>query len=248
MSAAQAFDRTTARRIAAAFLPSHWYGNRWHYHYSRIKLGSDPLYPGVAAALRGSVAPLLDLGCGIGLLAHALRDEGVALSYRGVDNDAAKIAEARRAARGANLPDATFLAIDLVNALPVHRGSVAILDVLQYLDDESQQRLLHAAIAMLVPGARLVIRSGLEDDSRRMWVTRAIDWFGNGIGWMNTAPRRYPSESGLRATLQNAGLHGAFTPLHGNTPFNNWLVVTTMPEQHTAVPDAHVPALENAIG
>lgn len=231
MSADAAFDRTAARRIAAAFLPSRWYGSHWNYHYSRIKLGSDPLYPGVARVLRGSHAPLLDLGCGIGLLAHALRDEGFALAYRGVDNDAAKIAEARRAAHCAGLPDATFLVVDLANVMPAHRGSVTILDVLQYLGDESQQRLLHAAIAMLAPGARLVIRSGLEDDSRRMWVTRAIDWFGNGIGWMNAAPRRYPRERDLRATLENAGLQCEFTPLHGNTPFNNWLIVATMPKQ-----------------
>lgn len=246
MTATPAFDRTAARRIAAAFLPTRYYGNRWNYHYSRIKLGSDPLYRGVARVLRDSRSPLLDVGCGIGLLAHALRDEGVALPYHGVDNDAAKISEAQRAARCADLSDATFLLMDLAHLMPAHRGSVAILDVLQYLDDDSQQRLLHAAIAMLVPGARLVIRSGLEDGSTRMWVTRAIDWFGNGIGWMNAAPRRYPRERDLRATLENAGLQSEFTPLHGNTPFNNWLIVARMPDQHAPTLDAGAPAFESA--
>ena len=246
MNTTAAFDRTAARRIAAAFLPSRGHGNRWHYHYSRIKLGSDPLYPGVAAALRGSVAPLLDLGCGIGLLAHALHDEGVTLAYRGVDNDAAKIAEACRAARSADLPDATFHVVDLAGVLPMHRGSVAILDVLQYLDDESQRRLLHAAIAMLTPGAHLVIRSGLDDDSSRMRVTRAIDWFGSGIGWMNATPRRYPRERDLRATLEHAGLQGEFTPLHGNTPFNNWLIVATKLDHDMPAHEARVPAFENS--
>jgi SAM-dependent methyltransferase len=247
MSVDAAFDRTAARRIAAAFRPTRYYGNRWNYHYSRIKLGSDPLYRGVARVLRGSHSPLLDLGCGIGLLVHALRDEGVVLSYRGVDNDAAKIAEARRAARCADLPDASFLVMDLANVMPAHHGSVAILDVLQYLDDDSQQRLLHAAIAMLAPGARLVIRSGLEDGSTRMWVTQSIDWFANRIGWMNAKPRRYPRERDLRATLENAGLRCEFTPLHGNTPFNNWLIVATMPEQDMAALDADVPAFEHAM-
>ena len=229
MSATPAFDRTTAQRIARAFLPVRWYGNRWHYHYSRIKLGSDPLYPGVAAALRGSVAPLLDLGCGIGLLAHALRAEDVALFYRGVDNDAAKIAEAQRAARHVGLQGVEFQMVDLANTFPAHHGSVAILDVLQYLDDDAQQRLLDAAIAMLIPGARLVIRSGIEDGSRRMRMTRAFDRFANLLGWMNATPRRYPRAEDLRATLASAGLKGTFTPLHGTTPFNNWLVVATKP-------------------
>ena len=77
-----------ARAIATAFAPEHPLGNRWDYFYSRSKLGSDPLYPGVCEALRGTTAPLLDLGCGLGLLAHALRADGIDIAYRGVDNDA----------------------------------------------------------------------------------------------------------------------------------------------------------------
>ena len=223
--AIQAFDAARAGGIARAFLPQSWYGNRWHYYYSRIKLNSDPLYPAVADALRGSGAPLLDLGCGIGLLAHALRAEGVALAYRGVDNDAAKIAQAQRAAERAGLDDARFEVVDLAAAYPPHAGSVAILDVLQYLDDAAQQRLLDAAIAMLVPGARLVIRTGLEDGSPRIRVTRGFDRFAAGIGWMNAAPRRYPRADALRARLARDGLAARFTPAHGKTPFNNWLVV-----------------------
>ena len=225
MNATRGFDARNARRIARAFLPRPWYGNRWHYYYSRIKLGSDPLYPAVAAALRGSSAPLLDLGCGIGLLAHALRAADVALPYRGVDNDAGKIAHAGRAAANAGLADVAFEVVDLATTFPAHAGSVAVLDVLQYLDDAAQARLLDAAIAMLVPGARLVIRTGLEDGSPRIRVTRGFDRFANRLGWMNAAPRSYPRADSLRARLASAGLRGEFVPAHGNTPFNNWLVV-----------------------
>jgi 2-polyprenyl-3-methyl-5-hydroxy-6-metoxy-1,4-benzoquinol methylase len=225
MDSTPAFDAGVAARIARAFLPSRWYGNRWHYHYSRIKLGSDPLYPGVANALRGSERPLLDLGCGIGLMAHALRAEGLTLPYRGVDNDADKIDAARRGAAAAGLADVVFELVDLAQSLPAHAGSVAILDVLQYLDDAAQQRLLDAAIAMLVPGSRLVIRTGIEDGSRRMWLTRTFDRVANLFGWMNAAPRHYPRADDLRARLEAAGLQVGFTSLRGNTPFNNWMVV-----------------------
>jgi 2-polyprenyl-3-methyl-5-hydroxy-6-metoxy-1,4-benzoquinol methylase len=228
MSDAAAFDRATADRIARAFLPPRWHGNRWHYYYSRIKLGSDPLYPGVADALRGSTLPLLDLGCGIGLLAHALRAGGVDLAYRGVDNDARKIAQAHRAATTAGLRDARFEVVDLAHAFPSHQGSVAILDVLQYLDDAAQQRLLAAAIAMLAPGGRLVIRTGIEDGSRRMRMTKGFDRVANVLGWMNAAPRNYPRAEDLRARLHDAGLEARFTSLRGRTPFNNWLVLATL--------------------
>ncbi len=82
-SPARPFDRVTATRIARAFLPSFPLGNRWDYYYTLAKLRSDPLYPGVLQALRGSAAPLLDLGCGLGLLAHALRLDGQKMDYRG---------------------------------------------------------------------------------------------------------------------------------------------------------------------
>ena len=218
-------DAATARNVATAFLPERWHGNRWHYHYALAKLRTDPLYPGVVDALRGTSAPLLDLGCGIGLLAHALRAQGVDLPYRGVDNDRAKIARAREASARAGLRDVAFYAVDLADGAPGHRGSVAILDVLQFVAPEVQDAMVDAAVAMLAPGARLVIRTGLEDGSRRARITRGVDAFSRMLGWMNAGPRRYPEADALRARFEAAGLRSAFTPLSGNTPFNNWRVV-----------------------
>jgi len=225
--AMRAFDRVTSTRIARAFLPHRWFGNRWHYYYSRAKLSSDPLYPGVTDALRGSDAPLLDLGCGIGLLAHALRATGVDLPYRGLDNDAAKIAQAQQAAGRAGLHAVAFDVVDLAAGIPVHRGSVTLLDVLQFVPPEAQQQIVDAAIAMLSPGSRLVIRTGLDDGSRRARVTRTIDAFSRLLGWMNSGPKRYPSAEALRTKFDAAGLQSQFTALYGSTPFNNWLVVAT---------------------
>lgn len=222
-----AFDGKTARRIAAAFLPGRWYGNRWHHYYARIKLATDPLYPGVVAALRGCDAPLLDVGCGAGLLLHALRCEGLAIAYRGVDNDNRKIAVAQRAAANAHLHDAIFEPLDLAVGLPPHCGSVAILDVLQYLSERAQHRTLENAVAMLTPGARLIIRTGLDDGGARARLSRRVDQSAYRLGWMNAAPNRYPQAPALAAQLQQAGLQARFTPLYGRTPFNNWLIVAT---------------------
>ena len=228
MSAAPALDGDAALRIARAFAPARWHGNRTHYFYVRAKLRSDPLYPGVVDALRGTGAPLLDLGCGIGLLAHALRAAGVGMSYRGVDNDARKIAVARRACANAALADASFDCVDLAAGVPAHRGSVAILDVLQFVPPEAQDAILEAAIAMLVPGARLVIRTGLDDGSARARTTRRIDALSRVLGWMNAGPRRYPDADALRDRFAAAGLAAEFTPLHAGTPFNNWRIVATL--------------------
>lgn len=225
MHAARALGAGAARDIARAFLPASPLGNRWNYYYARGKLGSDPLYPGIADALRGTTAPLLDLGCGLGLLAHTLRADGLAMPYRGVDLDAGKIAQARRAADRAGLRDATFDAVDLTRGLPAHRGSVAILDVLQYVPASAQDAIVDGAIAMLVPGARLVIRTGLDDGGRRARFTHFADVVGRATGWMISAPRSYPRGDALRARLEAAGLSVDMQPLHGRTPFNNWRVV-----------------------
>lgn len=220
-------DANAASRIARAFAPAAWYGNRTHYFYARTKLRSDPLYPGVVDALRGSDAPLLDLGCGIGLLAHALRGAGLAMPYRGVDNDAGKIDAARRACANAGLADVSFECLDLAAGQPAHRGNVAILDVLQFVPPGAQDAILDAAVAMLVAGAKLVIRTGLDDGSARARTTRRIDALSRALGWMNAGPKRYPDVGSLRARFDAAGLASEFTPLHGNTPFNNWRVVAT---------------------
>lgn len=233
MSAAdRPLPRATAARIARAFLPRSMLGNRWHYYYAREKLARDPLYPLAIDALRGSDAPLLDVGCGLGLLAHALREQADTPAYRGVDIDAGKIAGARRAAERAQLHDAVFECCDLGGGLPPHRGSVAILDVLQYLSADTQQRLLASAIAMLAPGARLVLRAALDDGGARSRATRFTDWIGHISGWMQTRPDSYPDAGTLRATLDAAGLRATFTPLQGAMPLNHWLVVA----EHDAGP------------
>lgn len=229
VGATSALDAATARRIASSFLPARWYGNRALWCYVRAKLRCDPLYPGVIAALRGCDAPLLDLGCGIGLLAHALRDAGLAMPYRGVDIDARKIPQAQRAAANAGLRDVAFEAVDLSARMPAHQGSVAILDVLQFVSPQAQAAILDAAVAMLAPGARLVIRTGLDDGSARARTTRRIDVFSRKVRWMNAGPQAYPDPDALRARFDAAGLSHAFSPLYGRTPFNNWLVVAERP-------------------
>ena len=225
---ARALDAGTAKAIARAFLPS-----RYHYHYARAKLGSDPLYPGVIDALRGTGVPLLDLGCGIGLLAHYLDACGNRVAYRGLDNDGAKIAQARLVAGRAGLGHVHFEVADLAfdsssgAASPrlAHQGSVAILDVLQFLPPSAQEPLLRAAAACVAPGGRLVIRTGLAGHGARPRITRAVDWLSRVLRWMNTGPKAYPERAALASLLADRGLRSTFTPLWGGTPFNNWLLV-----------------------
>ena len=207
------------REIAQHYLPL-----RAHYWYARIKLASDPLYAGVGAVLARTEEPVLDLGCGIGLLGHTLRAQGFSGDYRGVDIDEAKIASARAAATRARLPGVRFETIDLAGGFPAHRGSVALLDIVQFLPPHAQDALLESAIASLTSGAVLVMRSGLQRDGWRLRFTRGVDRLARMTGWMNVGPQRYPRREELEQRFARHGLTASFAPLHGRLPFENWLI------------------------
>ena len=212
--------QAVSQQIARAYLPS-----RYHYWYSLGKLAMDPLYGVVCAALSNNTAPLLDVGCGIGILLHRLRADGHAARYIGVDNDAEKLALARRSAARNALAHAEFRYCDLTCEFPAHRGSVALLDVLQYLEPADQNSLLANAARSLTTDGLLVMRSGLDDGGWRARLTRGADRFGHSMGWIKADFRAQPKPAALAATLAGLGLTADFHPAWGRTPFNNWLVV-----------------------
>ena len=210
----------------AADIARHFLPQRVHYWYTRCKLPLDTLYVQVAQALSGRAAPLLDLGCGIGLLAQTLRAQGFAAPYLGVDNDASKVESARAAATRAGLADVRFMTLDLSRtALPEHEGSIAMLDVLQFMPEDDGRRLLASVVARVGADARLVIRSCLAREGARTRLTAAVDRGSRRIGWMNASPHWYPSRTDLDALFVQHGLVAQFTPPTGPMPFNNWLIV-----------------------
>ena len=58
-------------------------------------------------------------------------------------------------------------------------------------------------------------------------LVRITDRLAHTFGWMQEIPKQYPTREGLVGQLEAAGLRVDCAPLHGNTPFNNWLVVAT---------------------
>lgn len=216
--------------IARAFLPERAWGNRRDYYYGRSKLRHDPLFEGVLHWLPDDDRPVLDIGCGLGLLAHVLRQRQRRGSYTGVDVDAGKVLRARRAALRGTLPQVRFDAVEAQAGLPAHQGHVVLLDVLQYLDPAPQRALLEAASARVAPGARLLLRTPLATGDRRDHTTRIADRLAWLTGWMGTRPRHYPRAAVLEDGLASAGMRvHTPRPLHGRTPFNSWLLVAERP-------------------
>lgn len=193
--------------------------------YARGKLATDPLYPAVRRAFgERTDKPLLDIGCGMGLLAFYLRLTGWQGPVRGLDYDPRKIETANRLAPG--FPgDQQFECADAIQGLPNHLGHVTILDILQYFPELERTRLLEEAASRVAPGALLVLRTGLAAPGWRFRVTRLMDHFANAANWMKAPPLHYPTAPEIENVLRSAGLQGSLTPLWGRTPFNNWLGV-----------------------
>ncbi len=206
-------------------LARHFPG-RWDHHYIAAKIKSDPLYEAVLAEFRESELPLLDLGCGLGLLAFFLRHNGLGFPILSLDYDQRKILEARRVAGELGLERLDFEHHDAREGLPAHQGNVSILDILQFFKPAEQQLLLTEAAERVAPGGKLVIRSGLRDRSLRFRITVAGDLFAKWTFWMKAAPVYYPGREDFEQALSDHG-RLSISPLWGGTPFNNHLIVLT---------------------
>jgi|GEM_PF-206977 len=198
------------------------YPGRWLQGYARGKLRSDPVYAAAAAEISAHPAPVLDVGCGIGLLVHYLRASNCRVPYLGLDVDERKIRSARYAMPSLAGPR---FEIGSCEALMPWQGHVVILDVLHYLDARVQNNLLLAAATRVAPGAALIIRTVLRDRSWRFAVTRAEEFFIHYSRWIPGGVRDYPSLETLHAALADSGLVIETTPLHDHTPFNSYLLV-----------------------
>ena len=212
-------DRETRRAIAASFsTPSQ-------RHYVAIKIATDPVYAVTAAIISGRPLPLLDIGCGMGLLGQYIHGHGYTQSYLGLDHDIRKIDAGRRAAQRAGLDSVMTLHHADVAELPSTRGHVALLDILHYLPAERQPALLQAAIQHLAPQGCLIIRNVLREPNWRFHVTRLEEFFLRASGWIPGGAQHYPTADELRVPLKNAGLDVRIESLRGRTPFNSYLIV-----------------------
>lgn len=202
---------------------------RWERHYVAAKLRTDPLYTALAQEFRGAENPILDLGCGLGLLAFFLRANGIAVPIHGLDYDQRKVEMATHAAETSETRQVTFAHHDARSGLPEHQGNVSILDILQFFTPTEQETLLTLAASRVAPGAKLVIRSGLRDESARFKITVLGDLLAKATFWMKAAPTHYPTAGDFQRILAPFGSL-EISPLWGKTPFNNHLIVLTRPQ------------------
>jgi 2-polyprenyl-3-methyl-5-hydroxy-6-metoxy-1,4-benzoquinol methylase len=209
---------TACARVAAQF------SQLWLRTYAGSKLRRDPIYPAAYELLRDSNEPILDLGCGVGLLAFYLRERGCRQSVLGLDLDARKIGHGQRIAQN-HYEDVNLRCQDVQQPLPDFSGNVVLFDVLHYLPLEQQTILLTQLAERIAPGGMLIIRDCPRDNGPRFWMTYLAEKFAQIVSWNLNAPLHFPSRARIGEAFTGGEFESESRPLWGKSPFNNYLFI-----------------------
>ena len=208
---------TPAMRAADRFRNS-----RVLHGYAKGKSQWDPAYAAVADLLNNSPRPLLDIGCGVGLLAAYLRESACRQPILGIEPDAEKIQIAVERVAGA-YPLLEFRVGD-ARALPEFSGDIVMLDVLHYMDPDVQRSVLEQIALRVCPGGRALIRTTFRDGSWRYCATMLEEAFVRLSGWIRGGRCHFPTRDEATAPFSGPHWKVTVTPMWGRTPFNSHLV------------------------
>ena len=235
MSEAAPLGRDAVQRIARRFRGGPF--GRYHRHYAAGKLRADPVYAAVAERLMRepvTPGPLLDVGCGLGLLGFSLRERGWAGEVVGVDPDAAKVEDGRQALEAAGEGNPTLRvgrADDAGLLAPGAWAHVIELDVLHYLPAAEQPAHLAAIAGAVRPGGWAILRATPRARSWRYAATRVEEATIRLAGWMTQPAQHFPLTEEVIAPFRGRGFSVEARPLWGRTPFHSWLFAFRRPPE-----------------
>ena len=154
-------------------LPSRWRS------YVRWKLKLDPVYPLILAVLPQDVH-LVDLGCGIGLLAYLVATSRPAARVDAVEWDERKIHLARKLLK--EFPSVRLHQGDARYYSLASPEALTLIDVLHYSSRAQQRAWLSRCVQGLRAGGLLIIRELDTSRSRRPWSVR-LEQLAVCLGW-----------------------------------------------------------------
>ncbi len=200
----------------------HFRFSRFLHGYAKGKTRWDPAYPAVAEILRKSPHALLDIGCGVGLLAAYLREAGCRQRLLGIEPDANKV-DVAMAHIAPAYPHTEFVVGD-ARALPEFSGDVVMLDVLHYMDRDGQMAVLRQVASRVAPGGCALIRTTFRDRSWRYYATMAEEVVVRVSGWIRGGCCQFPTRAEVLAPFSGSQWTATVRPMWGRTPFNSHLI------------------------
>jgi 2-polyprenyl-3-methyl-5-hydroxy-6-metoxy-1,4-benzoquinol methylase len=197
---------------------------RWLRNYVRGKLRRDRIYHTAYELLRSSDAPILDVGCGVGLLAFYLRERGCRQAVLGLDVDVRKIRYGAKIAVG-HYRDVNLRFHDVAKTIPDFSGNVALFDVLHYLPPARQTALLTHLADLIEPGGLLIIRDSPREARLRYWITWLAEKFAQTISWNLDSALHFPSRASIDDVFGAGEWERESRSLWGASPFNNHIFI-----------------------
>lgn len=230
-------DREFKALVEAAAAPYRRSG-RYAWHFARGKLRGDPVFRFLlSSGVLPSAGVLFDLGCGQGVLMSLLRAAGAcharggwpaewpappsSLKLHGVE-----LSRRRAEVAGQALDGGAVVEMGDIRHAPLPAcAAIVILDVLLYLSDADQRRVLARCAAALGPGGVLVLREADAGAGLPFHVTR---WAEKLACWSRGQIRqslRYRPAQEWHSLLEAAGFTVESRPMSEGTPFGNVLFV-----------------------
>jgi SAM-dependent methyltransferase len=227
-----------ARRLFEAATQPYRRAGRFAWHFARGKLRHDPAF---FSLLRRGLLPdhgiLLDLGCGQAVLLSLLKAAGeqyragswprnwpappLNLALRGIESSTDRVQTARQAlGDGVQVTLGDLREIDLQPC-----SAIVMLDVLLYLSEAEQQRVLDRIAAALEPGGVLLMR---EADAAAGLAFRLTKWSAQLDGALRgRLGQALHCRSAVQwvAELAKRDFTVAAEPMSEGTPFANVLFV-----------------------
>ena len=204
--------------------------------FARNKLRFDPVF---FALLQGGLLPdrgtLLDLGCGRGpllALLVAARDQfsrgqwppgwpppPMNLNLQGIEINPDHAGVAQRAL----IDQARVTRLDISDAAFPPCSAVVLLDVLIFLEEREQRRVLERAAAALEPGGLLLVRDADAGAGLAFLVTRWSVRLPEILRGRLRNRLHYRSAKQWAGLLESLGFSVAVEPMSAGTPFSNIL-------------------------
>jgi SAM-dependent methyltransferase len=207
-------------------------------HFAGGKLRHDPVFFSILSrGLFPDRGTLLDLGCGQGLLLALLvaakeqyqtgrwpqgwPPPPLNLLMRGVELHKGQVETARLALRGrAQLEQSDIRDLELPQC-----SAIAMLDVLHYLGEKAQDRLLARAAAALDPGGLLLLREADAGAGLAFLLTCGCERLAAAMRGRIRQEFFFRSTSGWVRLMERLGLSVGVEPMDRGTPFANVLLV-----------------------
>ena len=207
------------------------YEGRVHRGFVKGKLEHDPVYALLAADPDlARATPVLDLGCGRGILlamlAERARGHRRALELHGIEARTSHAGAARAALKG----EAHVETADLRDAALPPCQAACLIDVLHYLPAKAQALLLLRVVRALEPGGVLFVREIDRGAGLRGWLARAAEHLATVLRGEPAQRFCFRSADEWRTLLEGVGLSVSSRAADEGTPFANMLLVGTRRE------------------